>query len=83
MTEFYHDLSDAEVEKLISKKMEIYAGELYYFARTDTEWSKDSYEFRYYMKYHNLDGDKYSMYQYMGICEGTTMYRFFNIISNE
>ena len=82
MTEFYNDLTETEITELISQKMEIY-GDDYGYERCDCVWTGDKYECRYYMKYHNLSKDNYTMYQYMGVSEGRTLYRFFNVIKNE
>ena len=82
MSEFYSNLSKAEIDALIEDKLKYYKyiRNFTYEKVHDIELVQGDIEFDAYISYNGFSPNYHKMYQYMGIKKGNVIYRFFNVI---
>lgn len=77
MTEFYENLSGAEIEDIIKDKLKIYKEEIEIGRYHDILLSRDSFIYRYYADYYDVEPETFELYRYIGMYNGIQLYHFY------
>ena len=79
MTEFYHELSEEEIENLISFKMRIYDDKFDYLRYDKIKIPERDFIFDHYFKFQGLNRENYELFKHIGIKNGNDLYHFYNV----